>query len=227
MIVRIVEIFHSIQGEGQFAGTPSVFVRTTGCNLRCWFCDSKYTSWHPEGYHKTWKTVFERVKQFDCQHVVVTGGEPMLQPDVVPLTLALAEVGKFVTVETAATVFRPVHSDLMSVSPKLTNSTPQLGQWSERHNRLRDNPEVVRRLIGEYSYQLKFVIDRREDVDEVQNYLARFANATSDHVWLMPQAINADQLMRKTEWLKLEADRLGYHVSPRLQIEQFGNVRGK
>lgn len=224
--MRIAEIFHSIQGEGRFSGTPSVFVRTTGCNLRCWFCDTEYTSWRPEGFHETWQSVLERVKRFDCEHVVVTGGEPMLQPDVVPLTHALAELGKFVTVETAGTVYRPVQADLMSISPKLANSTPQSGRWSARHERLRDNPDVVRRLIDEYSYQLKFVIDRREDVDDVQNYLTRFENVTADRVWLMPQCVAAKQLADKTEWLKPDADKRGYRFSGRLHIELYGNARG-
>ena len=122
--MRIAEIFESVQGEGQFAGTPSAFVRTTGCNLRCWFCDTRYTSWEPEGKQRTWQSVFEQVCEIPCEHVVVTGGEPLLQPDVVPLTLALGNAGKFVTIETAATVYRPVHADLMSISPKLASAAP-------------------------------------------------------------------------------------------------------
>ena len=120
--MRISEVFCSIQGEGELAGTPSVFVRTTGCNLRCWFCDTAYTSWRPEGLHQSWEQLLDQIKAFDCLHVVVTGGEPLLQPEIVPLTQALTQLGKFVTVETAGTVERPVHADLMSISPKRPNS---------------------------------------------------------------------------------------------------------
>ncbi len=222
----IAEIFESIQGEGQFAGTPSAFVRTTGCNLRCWFCDTRYTSWEPEGGQRTWHSVFEQLRESPCAHVVVTGGEPMLQPDVAPLTHALARAGKFVTIETAGTVYRPVHADLMSISPKLVNSTPQSGVWSERHERLRDRPDVVARMIGEFNYQLKFVIDHPEDIADVDAYRNRLANVPADRVWLMPQATTADELREKANWLKTAARQHGFQFTSRLQIELFGNARG-
>ena len=225
--MRIAEVFHSIQGEGMYAETPSVFVRTTGCNLRCWFCDTRYTSWEPEGEHRSWQAVFEMVRAFDCEHVVVTGGEPMLQTDVVALTWRLGQAGHFVTFETAGTVARPVHADLMSLSPKLSNSTPPTGPWAKRHELLRDNRGVAAQLMREYPYQLKFVIDQREDVSTVCDYLARFEDVQPDRVWLMPQAVTKDQLQQKTAWLEDEAHRLGFRVSPRLHIERFGNVRGK
>lgn len=224
--MRIAEIFESIQGEGRFAGTPSVFVRTTGCNLRCWFCDSRYTSWEPEGEQRTWQSVLEQVCETVCEHVVITGGEPLLQPDVVPLTHALRDAGKFVTIETAATVYRPVHADLMSISPKLANSTPILGIWAERHERLRDQRDVVGRMLSGYSHQLKFVIDRPEDLIEVETYLKRHPAVPGEHIWLLPQAITAEQLESQTSWLRAEALQRGYRVSPRLHIERFGNVRG-
>ncbi len=224
--MRIAEIFHSIQGEGQFTGTPTVFVRTTGCNLRCWFCDTKYTSWEPEGTHIAWQTVLDETRQYECEHVVVTGGEPLLQPDVVPLTHALQEHGHYVTVETAGTVDRPVHADLMSISPKLANSTPKTGRWSIRHKRLRDNAAVVARFVADYTYQLKFVIDEPDDLNDVLEYLSRFPNVASDKVWLMPQCTTREQLDSRMAWLEGEAERLGFQLSPRLHIELFGNMRG-
>ena len=83
--MQISEIFHSVQGEGRYSGEPSVFVRTSGCNLRCWFCDTPYTSWNPEGENRSWDSIVEDVLQYDCTHVVITGGEPMLQADIRPL----------------------------------------------------------------------------------------------------------------------------------------------
>ena len=100
----IAEVFASIQGEGQFTGVPSAFVRTSGCNLRCWFCDTPETSWRPRGEHREWQDVAREVAGLECPHVVVTGGEPMLQPGVVPLTRELRERGYVVTIETAGTV---------------------------------------------------------------------------------------------------------------------------
>lgn len=224
--MRISEVFHSIQGEGQFAGTPSAFVRTTGCNLRCWFCDTEYTSWEPEGDQRDWRSVFQQTRGFECEHVVVTGGEPLLQPDVVPLTLALKEAGHYVTIETAGTVYRPVHADLISLSPKLSNSTPRSGRWVQRHERDRDKQQVVQRLIGQFPYQLKFVIDARDDLDEVQEYLLRFPDVPAKNVWLMPQAKTNEELQERSAWLIAEAERLGFRLSPRLHIELYGNKRG-
>src|SRR5262245_16386783 len=145
--MRIAELFHSVQGEGKYAGTPAVFVRTTGCNLRCWFCDTPYTSWKPEGEMQSWQHLAEKVIQFECPHVVITGGEPLLQPEVVPFSKRLREAGCFVCFETAGTVFRPVEADLMSISPKLSNSTPTDDRWKSRHDAARDNGDVMARLI--------------------------------------------------------------------------------
>jgi 7-carboxy-7-deazaguanine synthase len=228
--VRIAEIFHSIQGEGQFTGTPSAFVRTSGCNLRCWFCDTPYTSWQPEGPQMPWRDVVDRVLSFGCEHVVVTGGEPMLPRDIVPLTKALADHHRFVTIETAGTVYRPVHADLMSISPKLGNSTPPAGRsarWRSRHESLRQNLPIVSRLIAEFPYQLKFVVDRREDLAEMEAYLRLLPDTDAAHVWLMPQAMTREQLADQTAWLEPEARRLGFQFSSRRHIDLFGNVRGR
>jgi 7-carboxy-7-deazaguanine synthase len=225
--VRISEVFHSIQGEGRFAGTPSVFVRTTGCNLRCWYCDTPYTSWRPEGEQTTWRTVLDRILRWDCSHVVLTGGEPLLQPDLVPLSAALKQHGAFVTVETAGTVYRPVVADLISLSPKLSNSVPvEDARWRRRHERDQHRPEVLRRLMAEYPHQLKFVIDQPAEVDEVVEYLLQFPEVPTEHVWLMPQGVRRAELAEKEVWLAPMAARLGFRYCPRQHIERFGNVRG-
>lgn len=224
--MRIAEIFHSLQGEGRLAGTPTTFVRTTGCNLRCWFCDTAYTSWEPEGEHMSLDAVLEHVRRFDCRNVDVTGGEPFLQREIVPLTQRLRGEGCFVTLETAGTVDRPVEADLISLSPKLANSTPRDSRWSARHEQRRDRPDVIRRLLSEYDYQLKFVVDRPEDLDDVAAWLARFPEARPEHVWLMPQATTADDLARQSAWLQPAAARAGYQFSPRLHVELFNNARG-
>ena len=228
-VLRIAEIYQSIQGEGEFTGTSSIFVRTTGCNLRCWFCDTPFTSWEPEGQPQSVDQVLKRVSELDVQHVVVTGGEPLLLPDVVPLTAELRQRGYFVTIETAGTVFREATADLMSISPKLANSTPSAERslvWSKRHEKIRHRPTVIRSLIADSPYQFKFVIDQSEDIDQVEDWLSEFPEIDRSRVWLMPQATTREELATKTGWIQSASDANGFQFTSRLHIEQFGNARG-
>src|SRR5256714_2952286 len=104
--LRISEIFYSIQGEGILAGVPSVFIRTSGCNLRCTWCDTPYTSWTPEGEEMSIDALVDRVRETRATHSVVTGGEPMIAPQIVELTRELRSLGQHITIETAGTVFQ-------------------------------------------------------------------------------------------------------------------------
>lgn len=222
----ISEVFHSIQGEGRFTGVPSTFVRTSGCNLRCWFCDTPYTSWQAEGEERTVTSLLEQIEDFECEHVVITGGEPMLVADLTPFTAELKPRKHFITIETAGTVYRDVTADLMSISPKCSNSTPTGTDWASRHNARRHQPEVIRKLIREYPYQFKFVIDVPSDIYEVQKYLSEFPEIDGEAVYLMPQGIEVGSLKEKEDWLRDEAERRGWKLSPRKHIELFGNRPG-
>ena len=222
--MRIAEIFHSIQGEGSLVGVPSVFVRTSGCNLRCAWCDTPYTSWHPEGDDWTVDRILAAVDAYPARHVVVTGGEPMIAREIVELTRGLRARGRHITIETAGTVFAPVECDLMSVSPKLANSTPA-GEWQERHERLRIQPDVVRRLMGLCEYQLKFVIAQPEDMAEVRDLVGVFG-ADAGNVILMPEGIDAGVLRERGVWLAEICKGEGFRFSPRLHVELWGNRRG-
>jgi len=224
--VQIAEIFESIQGEGPWAGTSSLFIRTSGCNLRCWFCDTPYTSWKPEGTARSLEELVRRVADCQAPDVVLTGGEPMLVPDLVPLTQRCRELGRRVTIETAGTVDQPVECDLMAISPKLSNSVPDDPAWHDRHEQARFRPLVIRSLLSRYNCILKFVIDRPEDVEEVQQWLSNFPEADPGIVWLMPQARTREQLAEKADWLRRLARKHGFNFSSRLHIEMFGNVRG-
>jgi 7-carboxy-7-deazaguanine synthase len=222
--LRIAEIFHSIQGEGSLVGVPSVFVRTSGCNLRCAWCDTPYTSWHPEGNDWTLERIRAAVDDYPARHVVVTGGEPMIAREIVELTRGLRARGLHITIETAGTVFAPVECDLMSISPKLANSTPA-GEWQERHERLRIHPDVLRRLLADYDYQLKFVIAQPDDIAEVRD-LVRTLDANAVKVILMPEGIDASVLRERGVWLAEICRREGFRFSPRLHVELWGNRRG-
>lgn len=225
--MRIAEIYRSVQGEGFLTGVESVFVRTSGCNLRCWYCDTPYASHAPEGEDGSVDEILDEVASFETHHVVVTGGEPMLFAELIPLCAALERQGRHITIETAGTLYLPVECDLMSISPKLANSTPATDQkWAQRHESARHAPQVVRRLVGEYPYQVKFVVDAPGDCDEIETYLREIREIDRDRVLLMPQGIDAESLASRTEWLEpyCRANRL--HFCPRKQIEWFGLVRG-
>jgi len=123
--LKIAEIFYSIQGEGKLTGVPSIFIRASGCNLRCTWCDTPYASWNPEGENLSVDQILDRVAQYKSNHIVLTGGEPLIMPDVVELCSALKKQNNYhITIETAATIFKPLALDLASLSPKLANSTP-------------------------------------------------------------------------------------------------------
>jgi 7-carboxy-7-deazaguanine synthase len=210
-------------------GTPSVFVRASGCNLRCWYCDTPHTSWRPEGRDLPVERIVARVGRYRTEHVVLTGGEPMLFAELVPLCEQLSEQGHHVTVETAGTLYLPLECDLMSISPKLSNSTPSVKKapkWRVRHDRARHRPDVIRQLIREYRYQLKFVIDTPPDVDEVERYLSEFPEVDRSQVLLMPQGIDSDRLARIGQWLKPYCDQHHLRFCPRKHIEWFGSARG-
>jgi 7-carboxy-7-deazaguanine synthase len=227
--MKVAEIYKSVQGEGFLSGIESAFVRASGCNLRCWFCDTPYASWSPEGDDLSVDEILTRLDELALSHVVITGGEPMLFAELIPLTAGLRERGSHITIETAGTLYLPVECDLMSISPKLAGSTPtesQAPRWSRRHERARHNPHVIRRLIDEFPYQIKFVVDMRTDCEEVEDYLRAMPRIDRRRVMLMPQGTDAQTLARTAEWLEPHCHAHDLHFCPRKQIEWFGLVRG-
>jgi 7-carboxy-7-deazaguanine synthase len=226
--VKIAEIFYSIQGEGALIGVPSVFIRTSGCNLRCTWCDTPYTSWSPEGEDLSIDRIASSAARFDARHVVITGGEPMIAPEMVPLTQILRDAQFHITVETAGTVYSPVACDLMSISPKLSNSVPherEGGRWAAQHDRLRYQRDVLRRLTAEYAYQLKFVVTSPGDLDEI-NEMRDTLGAERERIILMPEGTSPEVLRDRGLWLAEVCKTHGYRYSPRLHIDLWGNKRG-
>lgn len=222
----ISEVYESFQGEGPYAEQRTLFIRTSGCNLRCSFCDTPYTSWQPEGAQLSLEQLNAAVQASDCEHVVLTGGEPMLAPQLTELTELCRAAGRVITIETAGTVNRSVECDLMAISPKMKNSTPADATWSSRHEETRFQPAVIRSLYDRYNAILKFVIDTTADVTEVNAYLQQFPNVSRDNVWLMPQARTREQLQARESLVREAASEHGFRYSPRLHIERFGDVRG-
>jgi 7-carboxy-7-deazaguanine synthase len=227
--MKIAEIYKSVQGEGFLSGVDSAFVRASGCNLRCWYCDTPYASHAPEGEDLSVDEIVSRVEEIGCGHVVLTGGEPMLFAELIPLTGRLRAHRRHITIETAGTLYLPVECDLLSISPKLANSLPdpvQTPRWGERHERTRHAPAVIRRLIEEYPYQFKFVVDSPGDCDEVEQYLAGLPEIARSRVMLMPQGTDNEVLTCTAEWLAPYCETHDLHFCPRRQIEWFGLVRG-
>jgi 7-carboxy-7-deazaguanine synthase len=226
--MRIAEIFYSVQGEGTLVGVPSTFLRTSGCNLRCTWCDTPYTSWQPEGPDQSIESILNEVRGFGAKHVVVTGGEPMIAPGIVSLTERLKEHELHITIETAGTVFAPVICDLMSISPKLANSTPRErdnGRWAAQHERLRYQPEVLRQLMDTYPCQLKFVVESPDDIGEIRSMLADLG-AGADRVVLMPEGTDPETLRNRGRWIVEICKTEGWRFSPRLHVDLWGNTRG-
>jgi 7-carboxy-7-deazaguanine synthase len=238
--VIIAEIFHSVQGEGRLLGIPSVFVRTSGCNLRCAWCDTPYASWSPEGEEMSLDAIVEAVGRFGCRHVVVTGGEPMIARGIAELLARLRQHGHHLTIETAATVPPPpdLACDLASLSPKLANSTPATARagaaWTDRHESRRLQPAVIREWIQRFDYQLKFVVSTASDVLEIQQLLDAVRTShpggpltiPADQILLMPEGIDAGTLATRGRWLVDICKRTGYRFCPRLHVDLFGHTRG-
>ena len=290
--MRIAEIFRSLQGEGRLTGVDSVFVRASGCNLRCGFCDTPYASWSPEGEDLSVDEILDRVQTVSQQstaytlqptastkHIVLTGGEPMLFAELIPLSTALRNAGWHITIETSGTLYLPVACDLMSISPKLSNSTPGATaglsssavhmqnnppgaivgltssavhmqnnpsgataglsssavhpqaendpRWTHRHEANRNQPQVIDRLIAEYDYQIKFVIDNPADCQEAEEYLTSIPHIDRARVMLMPQGTDPEELAAKNQWLEPYCADHGLLFCPRRHVEWFGPGRGK
>ncbi|WP_231602641.1 7-carboxy-7-deazaguanine synthase QueE [Neorhodopirellula pilleata] len=234
--LRIAETFASRQGEGLLTGTPSFFIRTSGCNLRCWFCDTPYASWNPEGQRRSIESLVDeartaRVAGSDepISHVVLTGGEPLVAAGIGDLADQLRAGGFHVTIETAGTVDVAIGCDLLSLSPKLSASTPDPAEhpgWAIKHEQRRLPVETMRRLIERApSFQVKFVVDSPDEFEEIES-VVKSLTVESSAVWIMPQGVTNDQLDAAAPWLRPWCEAHGYRYCDRMQIRWYGNRRG-
>jgi 7-carboxy-7-deazaguanine synthase len=227
----ISEIFYSLQGEGELTGMPSVFVRTSGCNLRCNWCDTPYASWSPEGTKMEVAEILAEVAKHPAKHVVLTGGEPMIAPGIHELAFQLQELGYHITIETAATIMpRGIACDLASLSPKLAHSAPDArldDTWRQKHEELRWQPQVVASWIAHGNYQLKFVISSEADLLEMERMIGETECAIPRaKILLMPEGTTVETLRARAGWLGELCKQHGYRYAPRLHVELYGNKRG-
>ena len=228
--MKVAEIFYSIQGEGKLSGVPSVFIRASGCNLRCTWCDTPYASWEPRGQMLAAAEIARQVRAFPAKHVVLTGGEPLIMPDIVELSRMLRHDGYHITVETAGTVFQEAAVDLASISPKLSNSTPLLregGRFAVAHDKSRLNLAVIQQLMARAAdFQLKFVVMSEADLREIDAVLAGLTEWKPSDVLLMPEGIDAATLAQRSSWIAEICKSRGFRFCQRLHVLLYGNTRG-
>jgi len=234
--LRIVERFVSVQGEGSLVGVSSQFVRVSGCNLRCVWCDTPESSWDPRGERFALDQLVE-----DCRkgprHIVLTGGEPMIFPETRELATRLRDAGHHLTIETAGTHWlEGIDCDLISISPKLANSTPwtRAPALAARHERRRENLPVVRKMLTALPWQIKFVVrttsshERDNDLAEIDRLVDKLEIEESLHerIFLMPEATSHDSLLRGYQALIEPCRARSFRLGERLHITLFGNTPG-
>ena len=227
--IPVSETFSSRQGEGKLTGTPSFFIRTSGCNLRCWFCDTPYASWNPSGEKRSLCSLVEDAVASGNKHVVLTGGEPLLPAAAESIAHQLMDAGMHLTIETAGTLDKPIACDLLSISPKLTDSAPNKRKhpgWHQRHQERRLPLAVMRRLIdAAKDFQIKFVVADSTQFGEV-NSIAQSLDVAANNVYIMPQGTTVAEMDAAIGLLKPWCDDRGYQYCDRMQIRWYGNRRG-
>ncbi|MGB9697101.1 MAG: 7-carboxy-7-deazaguanine synthase QueE [Ignavibacteria bacterium] len=242
--LNISELFYSIQGEGKKTGTPSFFIRTNYCNLRCQFvggnlCDTPYTSWSPEDSKNLGRVTIEYIisqyREFYPSDVVITGGEPTLQrTGLIELCSALKKLDKkiFVTLETNGTRYGEYVKfiDLISISPKLATSIPSNEKFKKLHLKNRLNFNILRQYeLGArqkiYDIQWKFVVTSEKDIGEILQ-IQKKVNFPNNTVYLMPEGISRSDLSLKRKLIVNLCKQYNFNYCERLQILIWGNKRG-
>lgn len=222
--LQVVELFHSIQGEGMLTGVPSVFVRLAGCNLRCVWCDTAYARDPHAGESVQLSDLIRRICAFPTRFVVLTGGEPMTAPGVFALATALRGRGKHLTIETNGTLPPDgIACDLASVSPKLAHSSA--APREDASERIR-HPALAAWVDG-YDYQLKFVVTSPDDLAEVRSVVSAIGRTIPPEcVLLMPEGTRRNPPRRRDAWLVDACKATGFRYCRRLHVDLFGCRRG-
>jgi 7-carboxy-7-deazaguanine synthase len=241
-ILKVSELFCSIQGEGIFAGTSCIFLRLSTCNLKCSWCDTKYT-WDWENYdiNKEIKEIsineiVEKIHEFsEINHIVITGGEPLLQQDKLVLLLKILKSKRkkddgslfyHIEIETNGTI-TPIKEIInlvnqWNVSPKTSNSSNN--QHGINLEKLYEKPLFFYKDLKNAFF--KFVIDEIDDIKEIEQLIQNF-NLPKWRIILMPQATTKEKIVEKSVWIQEYANRNNFIFSSRLQVLLWNNQRGK
>jgi len=245
-IVSIIDLHVCVQGEGKLMGVPHILIRFSGCNMNCqfsdWICDTAYASWKPEqGKYSLAdvEAIFKANPQI--RYTMITGGEPTTNMPLLREVCKLAKFfNQFITIETNGSNLIPkgFHIGLVSMSPKLTNSIPVVGTQltdgivnrlvtekdREKHEKSRTNYYNMSQTLSNYPAQLKFVVTREEQLQEVKNVQA-LLGIRNEMIWLMPEGVTPEQLQKRRPWLIELCIREGYNFSDRVHIIAYGNKR--
>ena len=209
--LKITEIFHSLQGESSLCGWPTVFVRLTGCPLRCQYCDTAY-AFHG-GQRQTLSDILTTISSYQCRHVCVTGGEPLAQPACLTLLRRLCDRGHVVSLETSGAI--PVAAVDVRVIKILDIKTPGSGEQQRNHW---DNLQSL-----QAHDEIKFVICDRDDYDWAGAIIERYA-LHERTVWLSP---SHEQLAAVELAAWMLADRLPVRLQTQLHKHIWGDVPGR
>ena len=223
------EIFHTLQGEGASVGTPSVFLRLAQCNLACTWCDTKYTwDWKHYDFRKevvevSPEDIEREILKYRCEHLVITGGEPMLQQDcLAALVKSLRrrvfsfEVETNGTIEPGPEMVRDI--DQWNVSPKLSTSG--------NSGALRCVPAALRSYVEIPHAYFKFVVTKAQDVEEVNQLIDEYC-IPRNRVLLSPEGRTPAALAERSTWLSQVCVDQNLRFSPRIHIQLWGDARGK
>ena len=243
-VIPINEIYTCLQGEGKLMGIPHILIRVTGCKLRCQFansfCDTPYSSWSPEKGKFSYGDIHNFYeKHSHIKHTMITGGGPTSHPEMLQELCKIGkQYGHYITIETEGSEYVSTVGDLISLSPKLSNSTPRPGtvmpftgkkvteKQKEQHEKWRCNYDAMKELLSyHWDYQLKPVISNKSDLIEFQK-VQNILNVPNNKVYLMPEGLNREQLTRRRQWLSDVCLQEGYNFTDRLHIITYGDKRG-
>ena len=226
--MQINEIFKSIQGEGPNFGKPAIFLRTAQCNLKCTWCDTKYTwDWKNYDYAKevkemTIEEIKEQILDLEIKHLVITGGEPLLQQDDLADLLSFLKPDFYVEIETNCTILpNKMLTDLVdqwNVSPKTENSGNPL--------ELYENDECYYFFANQENCFFKYVVEDESDIPEIKKFVTKY-NIPENRVQLMTQASTKEEISAREKSISELAKANNFLFSPRLHVAMWGAQRGK
>ena len=225
--MKISEIFESIQGEGTNAGKPAIFLRTAECNLRCSWCDTKYTwDWNNFDYatevnEMSIKEIRKELEQFTNRHLVITGGEPLMQQDDLADLLTFLKPDFYVEVETNGTIL-PNNAlsalvDQWNVSPKTINSGNPLA--------LCEDSECYAFFSKQKNCYFKYVVENEDDLIEINNLIEKYS-LVRDRIMLMTQASTKEEMAEREKAVFFLSKKNNLSYSPRIHVVKWGNQRG-